>query len=68
MEAILEGERVGVALNAFTPAGREAAVERLLALAGDPATAARCRTVALEHFSVEQGVAAYRAIWSDLAA
>ena len=68
MEAILEGEGAGVALREFTPDERERAVDRLLALTGDPGTPARCRAVAVRHFSVEEGAAQYRAIWRDLLA
>lgn len=68
MEAILEGERTGVALRDFSEADRTAAVDRLLALAGDPAVAKRCRKVALKHFSVEEGAEDYRAIYRSLSA
>jgi glycosyltransferase involved in cell wall biosynthesis len=68
MEAILEGERTGVALHDFSAADRTAAVDRLLALADDPSTSARCRAVAIKHFSVETGADDYRAIWQSLAA
>lgn len=68
MELMLEGEGAGVALRAFTPAERQRAVDRLLALEADAATPAHCRAVALRHFSVEEGAASYRAIWRELAA
>lgn len=67
MERMLEDEGGGVALRAFTPEAREEAVSSLLSLCDDPATPARCRAVALRHFSVEEGAARYRAIWQDLA-
>jgi glycosyltransferase involved in cell wall biosynthesis len=68
MEAILETEGAGVALREFTGAERERAVSRLLELVDDPKTAARCRAVAVKHFSVGDGAASYRAIYGDLAA
>lgn len=68
MEAILEGERTGVALREFTPGERARAVEALLALCGDPTTPARCRAVAERLFSVEDGAMQYRAIYRSLAA
>lgn len=68
MEAILEGEGTGVALRAFTPEERARAVDCLLAMAADPATAAHCRSVALKHFSVDEGASQYRAIWRGLMA
>lgn len=67
MEQMLEGEGGGVALRAFTDQERKSAVTRLLALCDDAATPARCREVALRHFSVEEGAARYRAIWRSLA-
>jgi glycosyltransferase involved in cell wall biosynthesis len=68
MEDILEKEGAGVALAAFTPEARAVAVDRLLALCAEPGMAAHCRTVALRHFSVEQGAARYRAIYRELLA
>jgi glycosyltransferase involved in cell wall biosynthesis len=68
MERMLEEEGGGVALRAFTPEERERAVTRLLALCDDPATPARCREVALRHFSVDEGAARYRGIWRRLSA
>jgi glycosyltransferase involved in cell wall biosynthesis len=68
METILEREGAGVALRDFTDAERRRAVDRLLAIDADPATAAHCRAVALEHFSLDAGVRAYRAIYAGLAA
>lgn len=66
MEAILEGEGVGVALSDYSDAGRAAAVDRLIALAEDPATAARCRAVAERLFSLDVGAAGYRALYAAL--
>ncbi len=68
MEAILEGEKTGVALREFTAEERARAVERLLALCDDPATRTRCRAVAERLFSVEDGAMHYRAIYRSLAA
>ena len=68
MELMLEGEGAGVALREFTSAERIRAIDRLLAMADDPATPARCRSVALKHFSVAEGAEAYRAIYRELAA
>ena len=65
---MLEGEGAGVALREFTPAERTRAVDRLLAMAGDPSTPARCRSVALKHFAVADGAEAYRTIYRELAA
>lgn len=68
MEQILEGECTGVVLREFIPEERSRAVDRLLALTDDPATPARCRKVALTHFSVDDGAKQYRAIYRSLVA
>ncbi|MFM5948504.1 MAG: hypothetical protein ACKOPM_04630, partial [Novosphingobium sp.] len=68
MKLILETEGAGVALREFTPAERSRAVDRMLELASDPATAAHCRAVALRHFSVEDGAEDYRKIYRELLA
>ncbi len=68
MEFILEREGGGVALAEFTAEAREAAVDRLLALCDRAGTATHCRDLALRHFSVETGAAAYRAIYDSLLA
>ncbi len=68
MELILEGEGAGVALREFTPEERVRAVDRMLAMADDPATPAHCRKVALAHFSVDDGAERYRAIYRSLLA
>ncbi len=66
--AILEDNRVGVALMGLTDAARRDAVDRLLALCDDPDLPARCRTTALRLFSADKGAAAYRAIYRELLA
>jgi glycosyltransferase involved in cell wall biosynthesis len=64
---ILEHEGGGVTLHDFSAAERSRAVDRLLAMCDDPATTARCRAVALKHFSIDSGVERYRAIYRELA-
>lgn len=68
MEAILEGEGAGVALRQFTEAERINVVDRLILLSEAKDTAARCRKVALRHFSVTEGANSYRAIYRELLA
>lgn len=68
MEAVLEGERTGVALSDFSPADRAAAVGRLFALLDDPDLGARCRETAERLFSLDTGVAAYARIYQELLA
>lgn len=68
METVLEGERTGVAIRDYSPAGLEQAVIRLLAIVDDPETPARCREVAERLFSLDSGVARYRRLYAELLA
>jgi glycosyltransferase involved in cell wall biosynthesis len=67
VHAILEENRVGVSLAGFAEGDIAAGVDRLLALAGEPETRARCRATAERLFSVADGVAAYDRIYRTLA-
>lgn len=66
MAQMLRDERVGVAVEDFTAAALDAGLASLLDLCADPATAARCRAAAQRHFSLDEGVARYRAVWGSL--
>jgi glycosyltransferase involved in cell wall biosynthesis len=66
MATVLEGDRVGVALQAFDPASLALGLDKLLKLAADPATAARCVAAAQKHFSLAEGVAKYRDIYDHI--
>jgi glycosyltransferase involved in cell wall biosynthesis len=66
MGAILEEEKVGVALAAFDDASMRDAVDRLLDLTATQAIAARCRAVAERRFSLDGGASAYDRIYRDL--
>ena len=66
MAEVLEGERVGVALRAFDEDSLAAGLAQLLALAADPSTAARCVAAAQKHFSLDEGVRRYAAVYRDL--
>lgn len=66
MAEILQVDRVGVAVDAFDDATLATSLQKLLALAAAPDTAARCVAAAQRHFSLEQGVASYRAIYRSL--
>lgn len=68
VEAILEGGRVGVALKSFEAAEIRSGVGRIVALARDPDTSARCQALASDIFSLQRGVDAYRNIYNRLAA
>ncbi|MBV0913474.1 glycosyltransferase [Anianabacter salinae] len=66
MEEILEGRGVGVAVTKTDEAAIDEAVGRLLALAGQPDTRQRCRDVAVDLFSLADGVVEFDAIYRAL--
>lgn len=66
MAAILEKEQVGVAVDRFDEPSMRVAIDRLLQLTQTPGIQARCREVAMRHFSLEDGVNSYRRIYSEL--
>lgn len=66
MASILQAERVGVAISSFDEVSIQDGLQQLLALASDPHTSSRCVAAARKHFSLEQGVAKYRAIYEAL--
>lgn len=63
---IVETERVGIVVDDFSHDALGRAAEATLNLLDDPALAARCRDAACRHFSLEDGVAAYAAIYERL--
>jgi glycosyltransferase involved in cell wall biosynthesis len=67
MATILESERVGVALGDFSETAMRDAIVRLLQLSREHGIQQRCRQVAMEYFSLEEGGARYRAIYDYLA-
>lgn len=66
MAEMLESEGVGVAIKAFDPVTLAAGLERLLALAAEPTTAARCMGAAQRHFSLQEGVQRYASIYRNV--
>ena len=66
MEAILESRRVGVALPGFSDVELRDGIQRLVALTREPGVQDRCRHTAVELFSLDIGVEAYRAIYDVL--
>jgi len=66
MTEVLEGEQVGVALEAFDETTLTSGLQALLELAADPSTRARCVAVAAKHFSLDEGVQRYLAIYAQL--
>ena len=68
MAEVLEGEQVGVALKSFDEAALNHGLNQLLALVADPTTAGRCIAAAQRHFSLDDGVTKYAAVYKQLAA
>lgn len=66
MAEVLEGEQVGVTLRAFDQASLTAGLNKLLQLAHDPATRARCTAAAQKHFSLDEGAARYNDIYQKI--
>jgi glycosyltransferase involved in cell wall biosynthesis len=66
MVKVLEGESVGVALQAFDEAALASGLNALLEMVGNPNTRARCVLAAQKHFSLEEGVTRYRLIYEQL--
>ena len=67
MADILEKRGVGVALADFSDQSLRIGAQRLVELAREPGIQERCRQTAVERFSLDQGVAAYNAIYQRLA-
>lgn len=66
MAAVLEGDRVGVALRDFTASSLDEGIRRLLGLVEEPEISTRCVASARRHFSLDEGVARYRSVYSSL--
>ena len=66
MADVLEGEQVGVALKTFDQAALTDGLQALLQLAADPATRTRCVAAAQKHFSLDEGVRRYAAVYGQL--
>jgi glycosyltransferase involved in cell wall biosynthesis len=66
MAAILRQRSTGVAIDDFDDASLDQGLQALLVLCADPDTASRCIATAREHFSLDEGVRRYRAIWQEL--
>jgi glycosyltransferase involved in cell wall biosynthesis len=65
---ILESERVGVAIADFEQATLRVGLQSLIALSARADIASACVAVARKRFSLEQGVAAYDAIYAAMEA
>jgi glycosyltransferase involved in cell wall biosynthesis len=68
LDDIVEREGVGVLVDGFSEAAYSAAVRRLKGLLEDPGLSERCRRLAETRYSVDLGVDAYHALYSELLA
>ncbi len=66
MAAILEGDRVGVAIDEFGPSALANGLTRLLLLVAEENVRSRCVAAAITHFSLDGGVAQYNRIYQLL--
>ena len=66
MAGILEGDNVGIALAGFNESSMQQGLQQLIELTRQPDIQARCVAAAQKHFSLEEGVARYRAIYRSL--
>lgn len=57
----------GVVINDWQPQTLQSALLRLISLAGEPGISQRCRSAALQRFSLQGGIAAYARIYTALA-
>jgi glycosyltransferase involved in cell wall biosynthesis len=67
MAEVLRSRHVGVVLDDFSDKALRRGVRRLVELAREPGLQERCRRAAIDLFSLDQGVAAYQAIYDELA-
>ena len=66
MASLLEGNRVGVAVQSFSATEIEAGVKRLEALTKEKETSDRCVRIANEHFQLAEGVRRYARVDQEL--
>lgn len=63
---ILNEENVGVSIDKFDNDSLDRGISALLGLSGDVQTRARCVNAARKHFSLDEGVSRYKAIYEEL--
>ena len=66
MVEILEGEKVGIAVDGFSPEALQVGLDRLLKLAETPGITERCTAVAQQYFSLDEGVTSYKNVYQML--
>ncbi|MES2119083.1 MAG: glycosyltransferase [Pseudomonadota bacterium] len=66
VEELFEERKVGVAVSGFSDEEMTASARQLIALTREPDIQHRCRTAALELFSLPAGVGAYEGIYREM--
>ena len=66
MEEQLAELNCGVTVSSFDPSALNAGLDALLQLMAEPDIVQRCRETALRHFSLEEGVKRYAAVYASL--
>ena len=66
MQAMLEGEGVGVAINGFSDSAISDGIDKLIQLTLDPDMHQKCAMTAQKYFSLEKGVQKYNDIYSAI--
>jgi glycosyltransferase involved in cell wall biosynthesis len=66
MAELLEGEKVGIALDALDAGSLRSGLQRLLTLLEEPGIGDRCVAAAKKHFSLDEGVQRYAAVYRSL--
>ena len=66
MAELLEDEKVGVAIKAFDEDSIKTGIAQLIALTANPNTRSICISAAKKHFSLDEGVKKYQAIYGQL--
>jgi glycogen synthase len=65
MEEIINKQSVGVVLKDFSEASMKKAIIELIKLAQGSEIKNRCRTTAIEYFSLEDGVNSYSRVYKE---
>jgi glycosyltransferase involved in cell wall biosynthesis len=66
LDELVAAEEVGVSLPGSDPSSIKAAAKELRTLAADPETPARCRKLAEDRFSLEEGVVRYLSVYKTM--
>lgn len=66
MAQVLDGERVGVSIAAFDSSSVSCGLSQLLSLVAEPDISERCVAAAQKHFSLEEGVRRYAAVYQQM--